>query len=170
MRAVAKEAGVSAATVVLHFKSKVALLEASISEDIQLTLMEALETLPKGASLLKRLMHIPIAMFSLYDTDRPLYRAMVRSTVFEQEKDNPVITSQLNDYLLFLAQTIEEEKTSGVVRRDVDSTIAAFAIGSLYMGVLIRFFRTPDMTPKAAIDMLDALSQQYLSGILTKRK
>jgi AcrR family transcriptional regulator len=169
MRAVAKEAGVSAGTVILHFKNKTALLEVCISEDIHLALTEALATMPKKAALLKRLMHIPNAMYSFYDTDRELYRALVRSTVFEQEDKNPWITKQLNDYLLLITQILEEYKKTGTVRPDVDSAIAASSMASLYMGVLIHFFRNPEMTPEMANEMLRLMKQQYLKGLLNKK-
>lgn len=170
MRAVAKEAGVSAATVVLHFKSKIALLDASITKDIEGALTKALACVPQRAGLLTRLMHIPEAMYSFYDSDRNLYRALVSSTIFEPEEDNPEIKNQLDGYFLYLARIIEEEKQAGNVRRDVDAAEAAACMGALYIGVLIRFFRSPELTAEAATGMLETMKSQYLSGILTERR
>jgi AcrR family transcriptional regulator len=168
MRAVAKEAGVSAATVILHFNSKASLLEAAIAEDIEHALNEAFSNMPQKASLLERLMHIPRAMYSLYDSDRALYRALVKNTIFEPEENNPRIKIQLDEYLAYLVQMIEREKEIGSVRKDVDPYIAASCIGSLYIGVLIRFFRNPVITPEEASDMLISMKSQYLNGILTR--
>jgi len=167
MRAVAKEAGVSAATVILHFRSKISLLEVAITEDIEQALREAFSTMPEKAGLLDRLMHIPSAMFTFYDTDRPLYRALIRSTIFEPEQDNPHITKQLNEYFDYLSRMIDHEKVTGNVRKDVDSRIAVLGISALYIGVLIRFFRDPGITPRMATDMLRNMKYQYLRGILT---
>ncbi len=166
MRAVAKEAGVSAATVILHFNSKVSLLEVAITEDIQLTLDEAFLTMPREASLIDRLMHIPRAMFYFYDTDRPLYRSLVSSTVFAPESDNPHVTKQLDDYFEYLAAIIEHEKMAGNVGNEVDVQTAVSCIAALYIGVLIRFFRNPEIKPQAATDMLRDMKAQYLKGIL----
>jgi AcrR family transcriptional regulator len=170
MRAVAKEAGVSAATVILHFNSKTSLLEVAITEDIEGALKAALLTMPEKANLLDRLMHIPNAMFSFYDKDRPLYRSLIRNTIFEPEADNPHTTKQLNDYFDYLARMIEHERVIGKVRNDVDSSTAVSCIGALYIGVLIRFFRDPEITPKTATDMLRSMKSQYLRGILTGRE
>ena len=170
MRAVAKEAGVSAATVILHFKSKISLLEIAITEDIEGALTKAISNIPQKASLLKRLMHIPTAMYSFYDSDRELYRALVRNTIFEPEEDNPQIKKQLDGYLMYLARIIEQEKKVGIIRKEVDPHIAASCLGALYMGVLIRFFRNPEITPQAASDMLSNMKSQYLNGIVTRRK
>jgi len=170
MRAVAKEAGVSPGTVMLHFKSKTALLEASISEDIGRALAEALEAMPAHAPLLDRLMHIPEAMYRFYDTDRPLYRALVRSTVFEPEGENPLVTKQLNEYMHFVAGMIEAGNEAGEVLPDVDPLVAASSIGSLYMGVLIIFFRNPAMTPAQATAMLRLMKEQYMNAILIERR
>lgn len=170
MRAVAKEARVSAATVILHFNSKISLLEVAITEDIERALNEALSTMPKKASLLERLMHIPRAMYSFYDSDRALYRALIRSTVFEPEEDNPHIKKQLDEYLMYLVRIIEQEKEAGNVRKDVDPYIAASCIGALYIGVLVRFFRNPGIAPQEASEMLRNMESQYLSGIITRKE
>ncbi|MFZ5906397.1 MAG: TetR/AcrR family transcriptional regulator [Nitrospirota bacterium] len=169
MRAVAKEAGVSAATVILHFRSKISLLEVAITEDIDQALRDARATMPEKAGLLDRLMHIPGAMFSFYDTDRELYRSLIRNTVFEPEQDNPRITEQLHEYLSYLVQMIEQEKKAGTVLKEIDPDIAVSCIGALYIGVLIRFFRNPEITPRMAAEMLRGMKAQYLRGILTRK-
>ena len=170
MRGIAKEAGVSAASVVVHFKNKTALLEMALYEDIERTIAQAVASLPHEAGLLDRLMHIPQAMFSFYDTNRELYRALIRNTVFEPERDNPHLTRQLEQYLQFLGGLIEHEKALGNICPDVDVNIAAASLASLYIGVLISFYRNPKMTPQMALDMLAAMKWQYLTGIMVVRE
>lgn len=170
MRAVAKEAGVSPATVILHFNSKTSLLEVAINEDIERTFGEVLSKMPEKADLIERLMHIPKAMYSFYGTDRALYRALVRNTVFEPEETNPHIKKQLDEYFTFLSHIIDCDKKEGNIRGDVDPHIAALCIGSLYMGVLILFFRNPEITPGDATALLRGMTAQYLSGILAGRQ
>lgn len=170
MRAVAKEAGVSAATVILHFNSKTSLLEVAITEDIERVLNKAVLNAPRKGSILARLMHIPKSMYSFYETDKELYRALVSSTIFEPEEANPHIKKQLDEYLTYLARIIEQEKEAGNIRMDVDPYIAASCVGSLYIGVVIRFFRNPEITAQGASEMLGGMMSQYLSGILTRRE
>ena len=52
MRAIAKEAGVSAASVVVHFKNKTALLEVALYEDIGRTIAQATASPPRKKDLL----------------------------------------------------------------------------------------------------------------------
>ena len=166
MRDIAKEAGVSAASVVVHFKNKTALLELALYEEIDLTLAKAIASFPSEANLSDRLMHIPNAMFYFYNTNRELYRTLIRNTLFEPEEDNPHLTRQLDGYLEFLGGQIEHGKEKGSVRSNVDVHIAAASIASLYIGILINFFRNSEMTPDMALDMLASMNQQYLAGIM----
>ena len=69
-------------------------------------------------------------------------------------------------YLRFLSGIIEEEKTRGVVRPEVDSTVAAASVFSLYMGALITFFREPEMTVEMVTDLLASMTDCYLRGII----
>lgn len=169
MRAIAKEAGVSPASVVVHFKNKTALLEASLYEDIENTLSMAYFSMPENGDLLNRLMHIPAAMYAFYDSNRSLYRALIRNTVFEPEDENPLLTQQMNDYLFFLCELIENEKMQGSVRSDIDAHITASSLASLYFGILILFFRNQELTPEMAINMLTGMTSQYLNGITKER-
>ena len=165
MRAIAKEAGVSPASVVVHFKNKTALLEAALYGDIENTLSKAYLSMPERGDLLKRLMHLPAAMYAFYDSNRNLYRSLIRNTVFEPEEENPLLTQQMNDYMFFLGELIEHEKIRGKIRPDIDAHITASSLASLYFGVLILFFRNQELTPETAINMLTSMTSQYLKGI-----
>jgi hypothetical protein len=65
----------------------------------------------------------------------------------------------------FLSQIMEEQKTSGMIRPEVDSGIAAASIFSLYMGALIMLLRMPEMTVDMVSDVLASMTGQYLKGI-----
>ncbi len=166
MRAIAKEAGVSAASVVVHFKNKGALMEAALTEDIDRVTAQALATLPatKG-DLARRLTHIWRSMYTFYNANRKLYRALIRSTVFEPEADTPFLTSQTITFFDFLEKMIEEEKAAGRMVPSADSYILARVLFSQYFGVLIMFYRNPSMTPEAAADLVQAMTRQTLAGL-----
>lgn len=57
-------------------------------------------------------------MFSFYDTNRELYRVLIRNTVFKPEADNPHLTRQMEQYLQFIGGLIEQEKELGTVSHD----------------------------------------------------
>lgn len=166
MRDIAKEAGVSPASVVVHFKNKTALLEVALYEDIERTIAEAVATMPREGAILDRLMHIAQCMYSFYGTDRELYRVLIRDTTFEPLSESSYLTRQLEHYLEFFGAMIEKEKAHGTVRPDADSRIAASSLFSLYFSALMEFLRNPDMTLDMALAWLSATARQHLTGIV----
>lgn len=165
MRAIAKEAGVSAASVVVHFKNKGALMEAALTEDIERTTAQALASMPGEQNLAQRLTHIWRAMYTFYDANRKLYRALIRSTVFEPEENTPFLTWQTITFFNLMEQMVDEEKNEGRIARSVDSNILSYSLFSQYFGVLIMFYRDPSMTPAMASDLILAMTQQTLIGL-----
>ncbi|MEW6584486.1 MAG: helix-turn-helix domain-containing protein [Nitrospirota bacterium] len=165
IRDIARKAGVSPASVVVHFKSKTALLEEALCGDIESALSELAASMPEDLELLDRLMHLSKGFLKLYDKNRELYRALIRSTVFEPESETPIMSKLSERYIQFLSRIIEEQKGQGIVRPQVASRIAAASIFSLYMGALITMFRMPEMTVDMVSDILGSMTEQYLKGI-----
>ncbi len=165
IRDVAQKAGVSPASVMVHFKSKTALLEEALRGDIEKTLSELKAKLPAGEGLLERLLYLARGFFRLYDQNRNLYRALVRCTIFEPSGDTPGLAQLTDRYIEFLAGIIEAEKSLGRIAPEVAPMVAAAAIFSLYLGALILLFRRPEMTVDEVVGGLAAMTAQYLRGI-----
>jgi len=169
IRDIARKAGVSPASIVVHFKSKTALLEEALKGDIESALSELMASMPRDAELIDSLMHLATGFFRLYDKNRDLYRALIRQTIFEPVSETPGISAQSEKYLEFLSHLIEEHKARGHTRPEVDSTVAAMSIFSLYMGALIALFRMPETSAEAVSDILASMTAQCLEGISTKK-
>jgi AcrR family transcriptional regulator len=165
IRDIAKKAGVSPASVVVHFKSKTALLEEALCGDIESALSELVASMPEDLELLDRLMHLSKGFFRLYDKNRDLYRALIRYTAFEPASETPIMSKLSEQYIQFLSQIMEEQKTRGTIRYELDSRIAAASIFSLYMGALIMLLRMPEMTVDMVSHILASMTDQYLKGI-----
>jgi len=165
IRDIAKKAGVSPASVVVHFKSKTALLEEALCGDIESALSELVASMPEDLELLDRLMHLSKGFFRLYDKNRDLYRALIRYTAFEPASETPIMSKLSEQYIQFLSQIMEEQKTRGMIRSELDSRIAAASIFSLYMGALIMLLRMPEMTVDMVSHILASMTDQYLKGI-----
>jgi AcrR family transcriptional regulator len=165
IRDIAREAGVSPASVVVHFKSKTALLEEALNRDIETALSELVASMPEDLELLDRLMHLAKGFFRLYDQNRKLYRALIRHTMFEPAAETPNITNVSELYLRFLSGLVEEGQARGIIKPEVDATVAAASIFSLYLGALIMLFRLPEMTVELVAEALAAMIDQYLKGI-----
>ncbi len=167
IRDIARKAGVSPASVVVHFQSKTALLEEALTRDLDQALSELITSMPADLPLLKRLLHLATGFFRLYDANRNLYRALIRHTVFEPAGETPHMTGMTARYLQILGSLVEAEKSRGLIRAEVDSQVAAGAIFSLYLGALILLFREPDMSVEMVAEGLAAMTGQYLEGIIT---
>lgn len=165
IRDIAKEAGVSPASIIVHFKNKTALLEVALHEDISKALYQALDTLPHEKGLHGVLMHIVATMFAFYDKNRALYRILVRDTFFEPDHENPTMAKLLEEQLSFIITLFEQEKTKGAIRADVDSRLAASSLFYLYIGVLRDFLRDPELSVSQAAEILSAILDQYFAGI-----
>ena len=170
MRNIAKRAGVSAASVVVHFKNKGFLLEAALTEDIERNTLDALATLPAEGHLAERLTHIWRTMFSFYDDKRDLYRVLIRSTVFEPESQTPYMTAQTVAFLRFLTELIRSEQNSGRIQDRVDAEVLAEALFTNYFGVLIMFYRNPGMTPEDATGKVLAMNRLTLAGVAIQKQ
>ncbi|MBE0426883.1 MAG: TetR/AcrR family transcriptional regulator [Nitrospirae bacterium] len=165
IRDIARKAGVSPASVVVHFKSKTALLEEALCVDIEIALSELVASMPEDIELIDRLLYLSKGFFRLYDKNRDLYRALIRSTVFEPASETLIMSNLSEQYIQFLSHIIEEQKTRGIIRPEVDCRIAAASIFFLYNGALILLLRMPEMTVDMVSDVLASMTDQYLKGI-----
>ena len=165
IRDIARKAGVSPASVVVHFKSKTALLEEALNRDIGKAMAELIASLPKDLALLERLMHLAKGFFRLYDHNRNLYKAFIRQTIFEPAGETPNLSRLSEQYILFLSVMLEEEKVRGNIREEVNTEVAAGGIFSLYIGALIMLFRRPEITVEMVAEVLAAMTEHYLKGI-----
>ena len=170
MRAIAREAGVSPASVVVHFKNKIALMETALFEDIERAINRAIASLPPAGDFSTRLLHIWRSMFAFYDGNRDLYRVLVSGTMYQPDDASPRIAGQMKGFLKFLEEMIEGEKRQGNLRPDVDAGVAAYNFCALYFFVLIGFFRDPDISPQSAAETLGGMMQQYMQGILPEER
>ncbi|RJR42974.1 MAG: TetR/AcrR family transcriptional regulator [Deltaproteobacteria bacterium] len=170
IRDIAKAAGVSPASVVVHFKSKTALLEEALNRDLENALTAFIASMPEDQGLLERLLHLATDFFRLYDQNRDLYRALIRHTIFEPEGETPHMTSLSERYIRFLAGLIESEQNRGRIKPEVDPMMAAAACFSLYLGALIMLFRQAEMSVEAVAEVLAAMTGQYLDGLTERIK
>lgn len=167
IRDIAAEAGVAPATIIVHFKNKTALLDASLYEDIEKAFSKAQVTMPIEDGLHAVLVHMVSSMFSFYDRNRELYRIQFRDTFFEPDHENPTMIKLLKEKLELIAIMIEQEKSKGTVRANADSFLAADSFFFLYLGVLGDFLRDPELSVDSATERISIILDQHLTGILT---
>lgn len=165
IREIAGKAGVSPASVLVHYKSKTALLEEALVDDIRDALSRLIDSLPKGGGLLDRMMHLSGGMLRFYHRDRDLYRSLISLTIFQPAVETPGMTKQSEDYVKFLSEMIKQEKASGAIGPEIDPVFAAASIFSFYLGALTMLFRMPEMDVESVVATLSSMIGQYLDGI-----
>jgi AcrR family transcriptional regulator len=103
MRDIAEKAGVSPASVVVHFKSKTALLEEALCGDIETAFTEIVASMPEDLSFRDRLMRLSTGFLALYDRNRDLLMMPLRyCSVMEariSETKSTVISGVLNNMI-----------------------------------------------------------------------
>ena len=169
VRDIAREARVSPASIIVHFKNKTALLEETLYEEIENALAKALATLPSEKGLHAVLIHIASGLLSFYDNNRELYRILVRDTFFEPVHIGPVIGQLDEKYINFIVTLIDLEKEIGKVRADVNSALAASSLLYLYLGVLRIFLTDHKLSVTEAVTNLSAIIEQYLVGLIMQK-
>jgi AcrR family transcriptional regulator len=168
LRDIAREVGVSPASIVVHFNTKTALFEEVLSADIRKALSRLMATMPERAAIKDQLMHLSKGMLTFYGRNRDIYRELLGETLFETTSDTPNMSRQSEEYIQFLTRLIEEQKKTGVIKPTVDPMVASAAIFFLYLGALTLLFRMPEMPVKTIANLLSAMTDQYLDGILRK--
>lgn len=165
IRGIAKKAGVSPASVMVHFKTKDALLDAALYTEIEATLTAVLTSLKPGSDILEKFMHISRSMFMFYDTNRNLYRQLVGNVVIQNQEHTPHLSRQMDQYLALMSEMVEDEKQAGRLQPHLDAVISAHALGALYFGALVKWFRQPEMTAVSALELLEGMARQLIDGI-----
>lgn len=168
VRDIAQEAGVSPASIIVHFKNKTALLEATLYEEIEKNLGIAMATLPVNKGISAVLMHIASTMLAVYDRNRDLYRILIRDTYFEPVQESPTLSQLDEKYFAFLASLIDQEKAAGRVQHEIDSNLAAYALFNLYLGVLRNYLTDTSLSIAETKRRLAGMLEQYLNGILVQ--
>lgn len=110
-------------------------------------------------------MHLAASFIRTYGRNRPLYGYLIRNAVFTPADETPCLTRQSDNYVDLLGTMIEEAKGAGLVRADVDTTLAAAGIFSLYLGALAGLFRVPDLAIESVLQGLRTTTGHYLGGI-----
>lgn len=165
IRGIAQKAGVSPASVMVHFKTKDALLEAALYDEIEATLTAALTSLKPGLDILEKFMHISRSMFTFYDSNRILYRQLIGKMVIQHLEHTPHLSRQMDQYLTLMSEMVEDDKRAGRLQPHIDAVISAQALVALYFGALIKWFRQPEMTAASALELLEGMVRQLMDGI-----
>lgn len=171
IRGVAAEAGVSAASVIVHFADKRALLFACFYGEIEAAQHRIWESIDEEWSLADELEHCLRVLYAAYARHPALSRVMFRESLFLREQDPP--DEQLDPFLTRVARLFVQALERGEIRElPGEGMVAARGFFALYIAVLIgglggHFgeFVSPEAAARAWTEALRPMLWLQLRGL-----
>lgn len=164
----ALEAGVSEATIFLHFPTKRDLYRALLEEKIRSQADLRAELASGGDRPLREtLERVARQMLRRHRRDRSLLRLLLYSALEEHQLAKRFFREQMRGPFRQLADLLGRAQARGEIRADVDLEMAARAfVGLILHEVLARELFAGGLRPKLAIDRLvETYVEIYLNGV-----
>jgi AcrR family transcriptional regulator len=163
LRAIARRAGVSAASIIHHFGDKRDLLHAALFDDLQRTLDAALTHSDADDTPLEHTLDtLTQAIFAYYDRRQGLSRALLKESLFAEGEWAGRFVGQTSEVHGFLVQVFRRAQQAGEVRTDADPALFGLAYLSFFYFGLIAWTQGAHGDPSA---MVRNLVNQHLYGL-----
>lgn len=161
LRDIAKAAGVSTGTVLLHFKDKADLLHAALFDDLEATWTAAREAESVGA-IEEDLVALARAFFDYYARRPALFRSLLRESMFASEPWSLRFAAQVAEVHAHVARLVLAAQARGELRGEADPAVVGAAFLSFYYFALIAWVQAalPDPMP-----MFQSSLRQHLNGL-----
>jgi AcrR family transcriptional regulator len=166
IRAIAKRAGVSAATVIHYHADKRELLHAALFADLEATLAGVLAQLGRGR-FEARLARLTRGVFRYYEKRPKLSRTLLKESLFANEPWASRFTAQVGRVHAEIARLASEAAARGELRADCDGARVAAAYFAFFYFALIAWVQGALAAPAELVDQLVA---QHLAGLLPVKK
>jgi AcrR family transcriptional regulator len=164
LRAIAAEAGVSAATVLVHFSDKKELLHAALFDDLEETIDRTLLELPE-AELEAQLHAITQAFFGYYQQRPKLSRTLLKESLFAEPPWAQRFSAQVTKVHARLAGLYQSAAAKAGVDASAEAPLFGVAYLSFYYFALIAWTQGSTDAP---VRMVDGLVAQHLRGLLPR--
>ena len=164
-RKIAEKGGVGIGTVFSHFPDKSSLLIAALLDDIGSTQEEALQTMPDGASVCEKFLHLARCFYSYYVKRPELSRTLLKGMFFVKGEWGDKLLSNGYQFVSLVGNLLEEAKRNGEIQSHVDTTLCATAFCSYYITALFQGLTDPQPNTEKMIDQLRCLINQLLHGV-----
>ena len=148
IRAIASEAGVGVGTVHSHFQDKESLLLECLTEDIAENHRRSWESMPTGAPLKEKLLHLAREGYRGWIRQPSLSRVILRQMFFSERPDLDRLKALDQDVLRRVAELMEEAQAEGKLRGDIDPVLATKGIFSFYLISSLGWLGGTDGAPR----------------------
>lgn len=161
IRAIAKRAGVSPGTVILHYRDKRELLHAALFADLEATLGDALARLG-AAPLDRQLERLTRAVFRYYERRPALSRALLKESLFADPPWAERFNGQVARVHGAIAALVAAAIARGELHVDTDPALLGVAYFSFFYFALIAWVQGGHDQPVA---LVVRLVKQHLAGL-----
>lgn len=163
LRAIAAEAKVSAATVIVHFRDKKELLHAALFDDLEETIERTLRELPEE-DLEAQLHAIAQSFFGYYLEHPKLSRTLLKESLFAEPPWAQRFSAQVTKVHARIAGLYQAAATKTGADTAAEASLFALAWLSFYYFALIAWAQGANDAP---VRMVDSLVAQHLRGLLS---
>lgn len=165
LRAIAARAGVSAGTVIHHFKDKRELLHAALFDDLELTLEKVLAD-PGPGPLEAQLKRLTRGVFRYYQRRPALSRAMLKESLFAEGAWGKRFTAQVGRAHGVVAALATQAIARKELRAGASAPLFAAAWFSFFYFALIGWVQGGRANPAA---LVERMVEQHLEGLRPRR-
>lgn len=141
MRALASRAGVGLGTIFKHYPDKPSLLFAAFTEDLELIIDEAFDSLPREVPLREQLLFLVKALFEFYAARPELSRILIKECLFPEGEWAKRLEGAVMTFLGRVGVLFQEARDRGEISdaHDIKEDLKAF--WSLYFLCLLGGLR-----------------------------
>ena len=166
LRTIAQRAGVSAGTVLHHFKDKRELMHAALFHDLQDTLTRVLAS-PGPGPLPRQLKRLTSAVVRYYQARPALSRALLKESLFAEGAWARRFAAQVGEAHAAVARWTEQAVERGELHPGVNGPLFAVAYFSFFYFALISWVQGAHVNPGPLVERLVA---QHLFPLQKKKK
>ena len=169
MRALSAKTHMGYGTIFKHFSNKQELLAACLYEQIENVLIKAVETLPTNSGLKPQFMHVASRLIRHYAERPKLSKTLIEHMVVLDGSWKDKMDSQVDSFLRFLDDLIQNSKNRGEIRKDIENSLLSLSFFSIYLSTLALSLREQKFDPEKTITMIDRLLDLQMNGVLSNK-
>ncbi len=163
LRDIAGKAGIAAGTIIAHFPNKPSLLAATLIDDVEAVLDNALDTLPTDGEVIDMIVHPIKALYIHFSRIPDLSKTWLKETVFMDGEWGERVDSQLERSRLMINDILSESQQQGYFNQKCDCDILSRGIMSHYSYVLVSGLKQ-NMSVAEQVNLFTQLIESLLTG------
>jgi AcrR family transcriptional regulator len=165
----AKAAGIGKGTVYSYFSSKSEILLAFCEDELDCLHLELRRTIPAGAPLEEKLLHIFMYEFRYVTKNTGFGRTLMRELIFPKELTTEKSRKIEEQFIQFFVIMFTEAQERGQLRRDIDLTMTCGHFYALYLMALSAWYSGRLHSEEDVRAALQVMFSQALTGLQLKK-